>query len=307
MNHKINSVAVVGAGAVGSYYGARLAQAGMHVTFLLRSDYEHVATHGMKITSVAGDFDLADVSCEKSAKAIGPVDLVIIAWKTTANHHYQEIISPLLKEQTLVLTLQNGLGSTDELAHLFGARRVYGGLCFVCINRLSPGRIDHSASGLVRVGKHLPNRHDLDMLVKVLRAGGIHCEAVENLELAQWMKLVWNIPFNGLAIAEGGVDTQVLLGTNGMEQRIRKIMHEVQAVAAALGHVIEDAFIDHQIEVTRPMLAYRPSSMIDFTEGRAVEVDSIWREPLRRAHQLGVAVPEIEKLLSEIEAQIELR
>ncbi|MBK1829828.1 2-dehydropantoate 2-reductase [Verrucomicrobiaceae bacterium R5-34] len=311
-NSPVKSIAIVGAGAVGSYYGARLAQVGMDVRFLLRADYEHVSRHGMTITSVAGDFQLPEVHCARRSEEIGPVDLVVIAWKTTANDHFAEVISPLLHEDTKILTLQNGLGSAERLAELFGARRVYAGLCFVCINRLGPGVIRHSASGLIRVGKYLPEERplsaeesaELDQLCCQLRDGGIDCEAVASLERAQWMKLVWNIPFNGLAIAEGGVDTKVLLQTPGMEQRVRKIMHEVQAVAAALGHEITDAFIDHQIAITRPMDAYRPSSMIDYVEGRSVEWKTIWREPLRRAESLGVPVPEIKNLLGEIEARL---
>lgn len=302
-------VAIVGAGAVGSYYGARLAQAGVDVTFLLRSDFEHVSQHGLKVTSIHGDFELPQVSCKNNADDIGAVDLVIIAWKTTSNSYYQEVITPLLHEGTKILTLQNGLGSADELARLFGEWRVYGGLCFVCINRLSPGRIHHSASGLVRVGQYSTKEGDLSnqKLVDFLKQAEIHCEAVDSLEYAQWMKLFWNIPFNGLTIAEGGVDTEVLLASDGMEGRIRQIMHEVQSVAAALGYEIKDDFIDQQIAVTRPMKAYRPSSMIDYIEGREVEVDAIWGEPLRRAKALGVPVPEIEKLLGEIQLRIRQR
>ncbi|NWK56681.1 2-dehydropantoate 2-reductase [Verrucomicrobiaceae bacterium N1E253] len=306
-------IAVVGAGAVGGYYGARLAQAGQDVTFLLRSDYEHVRQHGLNVQSVAGDFHLPDVQCVRDTRELGPVDLVLMAWKTTSNHLYEEVISPLLHDETLVLTLQNGLGNCELLADLFGPQRVFGGLCFICSNRVAPGEIRHTASGQVRVGKYQADQpsdvpsagsEKLEAVVSQLRHGGIDCRGVANLEHAQWMKLVWNIPFNGLAISEGGVDTQTLLETSGMEGRIRKIMHEVQAVAAALGHEIEDHFIDQQVEVTRTMKAYRPSSMIDFVEGRQVEVDAIWREPFRRAQALGVEVPEIERLLGQIEIRL---
>lgn len=315
MRGSVKRVAVVGAGAVGSYYGAKLARVGVDVTFLLRSDYRHVAEHGMQITSVAGDFRLAEVKCETSTEAIGPVDLVIIAWKTTSNRHYREVLAPLVGEDTRILTLQNGLGSAEQLARLFGAGRVFGGLCFVCINRLGPGRIDHSASGMIRLGKHLEKQRELTEpeaaglreLADCLASAGIQCEPVESLERAQWMKLVWNIPFNGLAIAEGGVDTRALLATDGMERRVRAVMLEVRAVAAAIGHDIPRAFIENQIEVTRPMQAYRPSSMIDYVEGREVEVDSIWREPLRRAKLHGVPTPEIERLLAGIEERLRQR
>ena len=307
-------IAIVGVGAIGGYYGGRLAESGMDVTFLLRSDYDYISENGLNVESIAGDFRLRDLKCTRDSREIGVVDLVIIAWKTTSNAHYHEVVAPLLHKNTQILTLQNGLGNCESLADLFGGYRVFGALCFICANRIAPGEIRHTASGQMRVGEHLPDgRSERDdpeggdrllNLVQLLDDGGIQCRSVDCLEQAQWSKLVWNIPFNGLAISEGGVDTQVLLETEGMEDRIRRIMQEVQSVAAAMGHEIKDSFIDQQIYVTGSMNAYRPSSMIDFVEGREVEVDAIWREPLRRAQSIGVDVPEIERLLGEIECRL---
>lgn len=298
-------IAIVGSGAVGGYYGARLSEAGLDVHFLLRSDYDHVLNYGWSVKSADGDFELPSVRCAQTSEEIGPVDLVIIAWKTTSNSHYESVVTPLLSAKTEILSLQNGLGNTEELARLFGEWRVFGGLCFVCINRTSPGHLCHSAAGMMKVGAVQSDDPSaaarLGHIVGMLCRAGIDARAVANLERAQWMKLVWNIPFNGLAIAERGLDTEKLMAQPGMESRIRKIMCEVQAAAAALGHEIRDDFLDQQIAVTKPMKAYRPSSMIDYLEGREVEVDAIWRQPLFKARQSGVPTPEMERLLSEIE------
>lgn len=297
----LGRIAIVGAGAVGSYYGARLAQAGEDVTFLLRSDYEQVNRLGMEVRSVAGDFHLDDVQCAQSSEKIGPVDLVIVAWKATSNHMAKELIAPLLGPDTGILTLQNGLGNCELLADLFGAERVMGGLCFVCINRLSPGVISHTASGLIRIGEFVGGKSErLELIEKVFNGAQFPCEAVDSLEKALWMKLVWNVPFNGLAIAEGGVDTEVLLKERGLEPKVRAIMAEVISVAAELGHEIPQSFIDLQIKITWPMGPYRPSSMIDFVEGRPVEFDAIWKIPLEVAKRVTVAVPEMEVLATRI-------
>ena len=307
----MNRIAIVGSGAVGGYYGARLAEAGLDVHFLLKTDYEYVRDHGWSIESVDGDIKLPSVKCAKTSEEIGPVDLVIIAWKTTANVHYQRVVTPLIGEHTEILSLQNGLGSTEELARIFGGWRVFGGLCFVCINRTAPGQLCHSAAGLIKVGAFESGAgtvsERLAALVEMLNSSGINARAVPELEKAQWMKLVWNIPFNGLAIAGRGLDTEKLLAQPGAEDRIRKIMYEVRAIAGALGYAVTDDFLDQQIEITRPMKAYRPSSMIDYMEGREVEVDAIWRQPLLKARVLGVNTPEIERLLAEIEQRIEER
>jgi 2-dehydropantoate 2-reductase len=298
----LGRIAIVGSGAVGSYYGARLAQAGEDVTFLLRSDYTQVKQHGFEVRSVAGDFHLENVQCAQSTEEIGEVDLVIVAWKSTSNHLAEEVIRPLVGEKTAILTLQNGLGNCELLGDLFGAERVMAGLCFVCINRLSSGVISHTASGLIRIGEFVGGKSErLERIAEVFSGAQFPCEAVDSLEKALWMKLVWNYPFNGLAIAEGGVDTEVVLKERGLESKVRALMGEVIAVAKALGHEIPESFIDKQIEITYPMGKYRPSSMIDFVEGRPVEYEAIWQKPLEVAQRVGVEVPEMEELAARIE------
>jgi 2-dehydropantoate 2-reductase len=300
-----NSMAVVGAGAVGLYYGGRLAAAGEDVRFLVRSDYEALSRHGLKVESVHGDFGLPQPQVFRTAEDVGPVDLVIVAWKSTANPRLAEVLSPMMHGKTQVLTLQNGLGNCERIAEITSPPRVLGGQCFVCINRISPGLVRHTAGGRVTIGEW---RHGIsgraEEVARRFQAAAIPCTAVADLERAQWEKLVWNIPFNGLSVAEGGVTTDVLLSSAETEDELRALMAEVVAAARALGHELDDGIIDFQIERTRPMGPYRTSSMIDFVEGREVEVDSIWREPLRRARAAGLSTPHLARLLERIEQRL---
>lgn len=302
--------AVIGAGAVGSYYGGRLAEAGFEVSFLLRSDYQVVREKGLRVSSVAGDFFLSEVQVAKTSEEIGPVDVVIVAWKTTANAQFEKILRPLVRKNTVILTLQNGLGNVEKLQEIFSENLVLGGLCFVCINRLEAGVISHTSGGRLAMGsgeKSTRGEKCLEELVPIFKKAKIPALAVADLGEAQWRKLVWNVPFNGLAISEGGLDTQALLARPGMEKKARALMAEVIAGAAALGYAIEDEFIDQQVDLTRKMAAYRPSSMIDFVEGREVEVAAIWAEPLRRASLAGAKLPEMTRLLVKIEKRISER
>jgi 2-dehydropantoate 2-reductase len=301
MGWTFQSVAVVGSGAIGLYYGGRLAAAGEDVRFLMRSDFEAVSRDGLKVESVHGDFHLPQVKAFRTPEEIGPVDLVIVSWKATANHLLTEILPPLLHDGTQVLTLQNGLGNCERIAEITGPERVLGGLCFVCINRISPGLVAHTAGGRVAIGEWrqgLPDR--AAEVSRRFKNAGIPGVAVDDLEQAQWEKLVWNIPFNGLSVAEGGVTTDVLLASADTENEIRALMAEVIAAGRALGLQLGDELIDFNVERTRPMGPYRTSSMIDFVEGREVEVGPIWEEPLRRAKEAGVAMPCLEKLLERI-------
>ena len=304
-NWTFKSVAIVGSGAIGLYYGARLAANGEDVRFLLRSDYDTVVRDGIRVESVAGDLHLKEVQAFRSPAEIGPVDLVIVAWKTTSNHLLGEVLPPLLHDDTQVLTLQNGLGNCEQIAEIVGHDRVLGALCFVCLNRLDQGHVSHTAGGRISVGEFVnDDRGRAAEVARRFSAAGIPTDAAASLAAAQWSKLVWNIPFNGLAIAEGGMTTDVLLATPGVEDEIRALMTEVIQSARAQGLSLEDSLIDFNIERTRPMGPYRPSSMIDYVEGREVEFDSIWAEPLRRAKAAGMSVPHMERLAERIQERL---
>lgn len=300
---------IVGAGAVGLYYGARLALAGERVAFLLRSDFDAVARDGIRVESVDGDARLDRVEAFRSPAEIGAADHVIVAWKATANDALGAVLGPLVGPQTKIITLQNGLGNCERLADLFGAERVCGGLCFVCLNRIAPGQVRHTAGGRVTIGECAPQpgRPDAARWVAGFQAAGVQAEVTEDLEWAQWRKLVWNIPFNGLAIAEGGVTTDRLLADPASEAEVRALMSEVIRIARALGHQMDDGIIDFEIGRTRPMGAYRPSSMIDFVNGGPVEFEALWGEPLRRARRARVPVPAIERLAARIQEKLAIR
>lgn len=302
---RIPRIAIVGSGAVGCYYGGRLAQRGLDVHFLLRSDYEAVKAGGLRVKSCDGDFDLPQVNCHRDTVEIGPCDLVIVAMKTTANEALPGLIPPLLGPDTMILTLQNGLGSDDFLAECFGTERVLGGLCFVCINRVAPGVIEHFAQGHISLGEHSgPPQPRTRALAEMMKAAGISCGVEENLLTARWKKLVWNVPFNGLSIAAGNKDTAAILADPALEQRVRELMREIIETAGKLGHEIPLSLIDSMVERTRSMAGYKPSSLVDFLAGREVELDTIWGEPLHRARIAGIKMPRLEELYEELRVRL---
>ena len=296
-----SSIAIVGSGAIGLYYGGRLAEQGHDVRFLLRGDFDAIKENGLRCTSIHGDFHLAHPQGFRSAAEIGPVDLVIVSWKATSNAMLAEVLPPLLHERTQVMTLQNGLGNCEAIAAITGADRVLGALCFVCINRLSPGVIDHSDGGRMAISEFatgLPNR--AAEIARIYAAAKVSTTVETITEEAIWKKLIWNVPFNGLAIAEGGKTTDLLLANPATVDEIRALMEEVVRAAAARGFLLDPALIDWNINRTRAMAAYRPSSLIDWQEGREVEIQAIWGEPLRRAHEAGIHLPHWERLLARI-------
>jgi 2-dehydropantoate 2-reductase len=316
-------IGVVGCGALGSYYGAKLARDGQATHFLLRSDYDSVRRKGVRVRSPEGDFQ-AHPRCARAPQEMGVCDLVLIGLKTTANDQFRTLLPPLVGENTAVLTLQNGLGNEAALATLFGAEKVLGGLCFVCLNRTEPGVVHHLAHGTIVMGEYQrwpePRTHDLASL---FRHAGVPCKVTDNLERAHWEKLVWNIPFNGLGVASAA-GYEVLtafpsalrvprpagpcLGTDGLladrrwEQLVGELMREIINAANALGFNLPESLAEKQIERTRAMGAYQASTLIDFARGQPLELESMFLEPLRRAEQAGVAMPRLAALCAVLKA-----
>lgn len=310
-------IAVVGPGALGSYYGAKLCRAGEEVHFLLRSDYDAVRRNGVFIHSPEGDFN-ARPKCAKTPQEIGESDIVLVALKTTANDQFSKLLPPLVGPKTAVITLQNGLGNEEELAKLFPVEQIMGGLCFVCLNRTAPGVVEHTAHGVVVLGEFQrwpePRTHDI---ASMFRNAGVNCKVAENIVQAHWEKLIWNIPFNGLGVAGAAgyealanpefkitgrqslgpvLTTDKLLTDQRWENLVREVMHEVIAAAGALKYKIPISFAEKQIERTRTMGAYKASTLVDFEQGRALELEALFLEPLRQAKQAGAGVPRMESL-----------
>ncbi|MAS96377.1 MAG: 2-dehydropantoate 2-reductase [Verrucomicrobiales bacterium] len=295
---EISKIAVVGSGAVGGFYGAKIALK-YDVSFLMRRDLEAVQAKGLKVESCDGDFELPEAKAFATTDEIGPVDLVLIAIKTTSNDVIANLIPPLLKPDTILVTLQNGLGNEELLHGLFPDQPLMGGLCFVCINRGEPGTIKHLAHGKVEMGEYT-DMGVAETVFNLFQECGIHTQLWPDLGLARWRKLVWNVPFNGLSIAAGGIDTQQILANPELFERTKNLMHEIIRSAAAHEFEIDESFVDANIERTQSMGPYQPSSLIDFLAGREVEVESIWGEPLRRSQEKGVETPELERLYHEI-------
>ena len=308
-------IAVIGCGALGSYYGARLARDGQEVHFLLRSDYDLVRRRGVTIRSPEGDFNVRP-RCAKSPVDIGPADLVLIGLKTTANDQFATLLPPLVGAHTAVLTLQNGLGNEEALARLFPVEQILGGLCFVCLNRIEPGVIHHIGHGRIVLGEFQrwpePRTHDI---ASMIRHSGVPCEVTDNLTRAHWEKLVWNIPFNGLGVASsagleamqrGEVNSELprqpclttdrLLDDPSWSELVRELMLEIVHAANAMGMKVSEHIVEAQIERTRPMGVYRASTLIDFDQGHPLELTSLFLEPLRQAQAAGVATPRLAAL-----------
>lgn len=291
-------VGVIGAGALGLYYGALLQRGGHDVHFLLRRDYRAISRNGLTVTSPRGDFRLGEVNSYRDSTEIGPVDLVLIGLKAYANDHLVALVRPLVAPATTILTLQNGLGNEDLLAAAFGGAQVVGGVAFLCCNRGEPGSVHHLDQGSIRIAEFTGGpAARLEQLAEIFNQAGIPCEVCADLARIRWEKLVWNIPFNGLC-ALTGLPTDRLLACPATRQLIAEMMQEVIAAAnrQGLSEPIRTDFIERMLQATAGMGAYRPSMMIDRLQSSPLELHAIYGIPLARATDAGTAMPRVAML-----------
>jgi len=302
------SYAIIGTGAIGGYYGACLQRAGIEVHFLLNRDYHHVKKSGLVVESIKGDFNLPNVKAYNKAALMPACDVVIIALKTTINDDLlAQILPHVIKENGIVITLQNGLGIEEKIRKivLFKKVRIVSGLCFICSNKVESGHIRHLDYGSIALGEYLPEykkagiAKSISQIAEDFEMAGIEIQLQEDLLLSRWQKLVWNIPFNGLSVLLNAT-TEQLMANEDVRSLIKAIMQEVQLAASTCDRQIEPDFIDKMLQFTLTMKPYRTSMKIDYDRGNPLEIEAIFGNPLKMATRNRVNLTRIEMLYQQL-------
>lgn len=300
------SYTIIGAGALGGYYGARLHHAGLDVRFLLHSDYEYVLANGLSVESVDGDFSIGQPQVYARASDLPSSDVAVVCLKSTANALLADLLPPAVGPGGVVLVMQNGLGVEEAVAAIVPTLTIVGGLAFLCSNKVGPGHIRHLDYGQVRFGEYRADGAAAGVTANVraiaddFDKAGIPITLEEDLLLARWQKLVWNITYNGLCVLNR-CTTDVLMADDAMRAKCKAIMDEVVAAAAACGRVIEPSFVSLMLDATDAMAAYKPSMLLDYERGNRLEIEAIYGAPLRRARAAGCSCPLIEDLYRQLQ------
>jgi len=291
---------IIGTGAIGGYYGAKLAHAGQEVHFLLRSDYEYVKQHGLQVDSCDGSFHLDNVNVYQHAEDMPQCDVVLVGLKSVNNDKLQSLLPPLLHAHTLVVLIQNGIGVEEDVQKMFPDVQLAAGLAFICSAKTEPGLVSHQCYGSINLANYSCRDEVLmQAVVDEFRQAGIETGFVEYHE-ARWKKAVWNMPFNGMTVALH-TQTDLLLKNPSTRQLIREQMMEVVSAAQHLGVKNLDAsFVDKMIETTDAMTPYSPSMRLDYDFHRRMEIYYLYTRPLEIARKAGCRMPKLEMLEAEL-------
>lgn len=285
------SIAIIGTGALGGYYGARLAHAGFETHFVLHSDYQHVQKHGLKVESIHGDFSIPSPSIWPDVESLPPCDILCLSLKSTANAAILPYLKSKVKPHGVLLVLQNGLG-IEETVFAHTQATVIGGLCFLCSNKVGPGHIRHIDYGDIRLGAlQNDSQHTmwLERLQDIFTKSGIGIHRAKNLRQARWQKLVWNIPFNGLSVVLQA-DTQQMMQEESGRALAEALMREVVQAANADGCSIDNTFIERMLADTERMAPYLPSMRLDYDRHQKMEIEAIYSAPIDIASQVGYSM-----------------
>jgi 2-dehydropantoate 2-reductase len=291
-------ILIVGAGAVGGYYGARLAQGGAHVSVLCRSDYDAVKANGIIVRSVAGDcrFMPESVVYDVSGYTAVP-DYIIISTKVLPDIDIPGMIRCIVRPGTAIVHLQNGIEIEEPTAAAFPNNEIIGGIAFICASRPSRGCIDHQDYGRITIGRYPSGSSiKIEALAALFRTTGVQCDIDPDIITARWRKLVWNASLNPISVLGGGVDTREIVESPPALQLAREVMSEVVLLAGKSGHPLPDSIIDKTVHDTISMKPTRTSMLQDYENRRPLEVEALLGNALRVSQRIGVRVPHIESL-----------
>lgn len=294
------SYSVIGTGAIGGFYGGRLAHAGRAVRFLLHSDYEFVKQHGLRVDSCDGDFVLPFVEAYNRVEDMPQSDVILVALKSINNHDLlPKLLRPLIHDDTTVVLIQNGIGLEDDLQAVFPGLHIVAGLAFICCAKEGPGHVHHQDFGLINLGNYSCPDERFQLLLSDMQDAGLKAAQVPYLE-ARWKKAVWNMPFNGMTVALN-TSTDKLLNTPATRQLIYDQMMEVIGAAQALGvSTLTSEFADQMMTTTDRMVPYSPSMKLDFDNGRPMEIEYLYSRPIAEAKKVGFEMPKLAMLEAEL-------
>lgn len=295
---KTPEVLIIGAGAIGCYFGGRLAQAGAEVSVVARSDYDFVRKNGYQIHSIDGDFHFVPAGVYRSAAEYpGEADYILIAVKALPCVDLVEMVRPAMKEKTAILLIQNGIDIELALHNAFPDHCFLSAVAYIGVGRTGPGELSHQGGGSLSVGTFPPapaaSESRIRELAALFEATPVKFNDEDNIVLKRWYKLLWNVPFNTLAVLAGCIDTQTLIQDQYLANLAERMMREVVAVANATGNPLAGSDIQQNMEYTRSFPPYKPSMLLDYEAHRPMEVEAILGNVIRIADRVKIEVPQL--------------
>lgn len=292
-------VLVLGAGALGAFYGGVLARAGCTVEVVARSDYDTVSANGYRVDSTLGDLSFRPARVLRVATDAAPgADFILVALKLVPEADRVALLRPVLGPASVIVLVQNGIGIEDEVANAFRTHEIVSGVAYAAASRVAPGHVrHHSKFTRLILGRYPTGEGEgAARFAGLLKVGGASVQVTGDIVGARWQKCAWNTVFNPISALGGGLGTTDMLSGEAQTAFARAAIEEVCAVAAADGHPLPADTAATQIAGTLKLPNYVSSMGQDALAGRPMETEALLGNVVRMAQRLTVPVPRLEAL-----------
>ncbi len=301
----MNNILIVGAGSVGGFFGAHLAKQLSNVSFLLRpKTLAAVQQHGLTVRSSGGTFTVHPQAASDIRRLPKP-DLIILAVKAYDLDEVMSQIEPALTQDTVVLTLQNGIDTEDRLIAKLDRDCVVGGVAYIYSKIAAPGVIDHYKKGTVAIGELMGHESRRLLQIRdVFAAAGIPCHLSKDIRRSKWEKMCWNCVFNPLTVL---IDDKVSKALDHPEMMgvIRQIVGEITAVSAAMKVPLPADMAERVVKATQEIRDIHTSMYDDWKAGRQTEIRNLNGFVVERGREFGIPTPVNEALTAMIKTVTE--
>lgn len=268
-------IAVMGAGAVGGYFGARLAAASNDVVFIARG--RHLAAirqEGLNLESPQGNLRIRDAVFTDDPTQVGVVDLVLFCVKSYDTDPTAVKLTSLIGDRTIILSLQNGVDNADKIAQRWGNERTLAGVVYVGSQLLRPGTIKHSSGGKIVLGELDGRVHETTQVVeRVLASAQISCEVSGAIQNIQWRKLLWNAPFCAISCLTRA-SVKEIVESDSLTKLALDCMTEVRAAAKTQAIDLDPALFDETLNFSKSLGDFKPSMLQDLEAGKPLEYEA---------------------------------
>lgn len=267
-------VAVMGTGAVGGYFGARLAISGCEVAFIARGRHlEAMRKEGLKVKSLHGDLHVRSLFTS-DPKEIGPVDLILFCVKSYSTEAASKELAPLVGKETIILSLQNGVDNPDKIAALWGKSRTLAGVVYIASQVSTPGTIRHSAGGRIVLGELDGGISEKARAVhQLFAAAQVPCAVSAEIRRVMWGKLVWNAPFCAIACLARATAEEIV-ESDSLRKLAIDCMEEVREAGKCQGIELAPSVIEEALKLAQNLGEFKPSMLQDLEAGAPLEYEA---------------------------------
>ena len=289
----MTKILVIGAGAIGSFYSAKLAQVGVEVSLWCRSDYDFIKKNGIKIESYTGNFHFTPHKILKNLdENKEEFDYILIATKVLPNIDICGLIKNILQPKTKIILIQNGIHIEQNIAQNFPDNEIISALAFIAVSRKSAGVIYHQEYGKITIGTYGNKASNaVYFLENLWKNSGIEVVVSDKILLERWKKLVWNGAFNPLSVVLHNKNTEEILSNDLTLNLVKNIMKEICDLAKADNCELPLDIIEKNIVATQKMKPYKTSMLLDFEAGRKMEVEAILGNAIKFSQSKSILTP----------------